>query len=234
VTAADGATAEGASSALHLDRYYNSLGSIGSITFGLQSGWTLSAGPDVSLTPGAGSVTASLPSGASATFTRNADGSYSSASTTAQLTLAGGTYTLRDPSGYVETFDATSGTQESVQGPGDTSPTAVYEDTPSGPAQTVLYGLAETAAGNSLTMSYNDPNPVRGQIGPLLSFTGSAGGTAQYGYNGTGQLVSFTTYTGARTTYGYNAAGRLTPSPSPTGPRRRSRTPAPVRWRACP
>lgn len=220
VSDADGAQAEGTAAQLSLVRYYNSQDSPapGAVA---AADWSFSAGPEVTLALSGSTVTVQMPSGASAQFTRNTDGSYSSSNTTAKLSLANGVYTLVDPFGNTETFKLVNGSssdyyEASQESPGDSAPTTVDSNTSSDQSVSYLSDLINATDGTYLYINHPDYSLCGCQTPPVQSVNDSAGGTATYGYTGN-ELTSFTTYTGAQTGYGYDSSGRLDSITEPDG-----------------
>jgi YD repeat-containing protein len=221
VTTADGAQVD-PPLGIQLNRYYNSQPSDASQWMSWQGAgnWSLSAGPDVFLRPSGNTVTADMPSGASAVFTKNADGSYSSSTTSAKLVLSNGTYTLIDPFGTTETFDV-GGTELSQQNLGDTEATKVYED--ADPMETYLSALT-TSAGEFQTV-YPHNNATYGSTAGIQELDAYNGGytqhgSASYGYTDadidSSPLINFSIGSG-NTSYGYNGAGLLSSITEPDG-----------------
>jgi YD repeat-containing protein len=208
VASDDGTEADGSGTGIYFERYYNSEPS----TNAGAGNWQFSAEPAVKLTSNASGVSVNMPSGASATFTQNADGSFSSTDTSAQLSLANGVYTLDDPSGNTETFDGSNsdgffGRQISQEAPGDDGTSAIQYD--GGPA-TFPTGLTNSTEGTSLNFDWTAARSHDGDelAYPLEDVQGSAS-SVYYSYNSTGVLVGAPTSSDAGPTYGYNSAGLL-------------------------
>jgi YD repeat-containing protein len=221
VTAADGAQVD-PPLAIQLNRYYNSQPTDASEWQSWQGAgdWSLSAGPDVFLRPSGSTVTADMPSGAPAVFTKNADGSFSSSSTTATLVLSNGTYTLTDPFGSTETFDV-GGTELSQRGLGDAEATTVNED--SDPMENYLSLLSDSAG--SLQPGYPRNDATYGSTAGIQELDAYNGGLAPYGSAGYGYVDGdiaaspLTTFSigSSNTTYNYNGTGLLSSITEPDG-----------------
>ena len=222
---------------LSLTRFYNSQGSTAN-TSGLGPKWLLSAGPQaVFLSIAGSSVTATMPSGATAVFTKQADGSYTSSSTTATLAYLSspptynGTaapYKLVDPFGNTDYFSS-SGSEVAIQ-PLNDSNTVIIQNQDTGFGVSELRELYDSGAPNSgVRLSYFATAPTGPYPAPQLQgaevFTTFTDNYSTYASAGDSMPLQ-TFYqpspgkaqpNGPAVRYGYNAAGLLSTVTEPDG-----------------
>ena len=175
-------------------------------------GWTSNNQASLRLDPnqGSGTLTTSpvvqvvQENGSTATFRRNADGTYSTASTTlATLTNnPDGSWTYARRAHVTLTFDSTGRFTRTTDLNGYHSDLAY-----NGSGQ--LTTLTDSA-GRTLTFSYNT-------AGTVAAVTDSAGRQTIFSYDGNGNLSSVTDPAGWVTGYGYDSAHRLTDVTDPRG-----------------
>ncbi len=177
---------------LSIDTYYNA-----QMVAGSHSGvWKLSPWGMVTVVENPdGSANYTGPSGFTATFTKNSDGSYNDAPGIDATLVKSGT-------GYTLTFHATG--EVYVFSGGSLS---VDKDRNGNQVSLSINRFTQT-----LTDSQGRSTTVQGGVGgsPLSSITDPSGRTVQYTY-GTGALLTgITDLAGKSTSFGYNGSGQLT------------------------
>ncbi len=184
---------------VNVDSFYNSL-STGSGAFGPKT--VLTTGRDVGLQLVAGSATFTGPSGFTAVFTRNGDGSYTEpAGINADLVAV--------PSGFTLTY-RTSGEQLSFS----TGGFLTADVSRDGVGNTFSYNADNTLAaitdstGASTNFSYTN--------GTISQVSHASTQTTTYTYDSSGRLTGDQTATGTPT-FAYDAAGNLTTITTPAG-----------------
>ena len=189
-------TSDPSTSAVAFSRYYNSF-SGGSGELG--AGWSLSVGPDVSLTVGASSAQLVGPNGYAISFEKRSDGSFAAPlSYEGSLTTnADGTFTLDQPSqSDTLTFDSHGKLSQVTDGAGNTF---TVQDAPVA-GKTVLSSYGP-ASGKRLTVSHDGSARI-------IRIDDPAGNHRTYAYNAQNQLISYQGPSRSET-YGYDANGHL-------------------------
>jgi len=185
---------------------------------GLPPGWSLGSTTAAwtSVTDMGTQVVLHSPSGGTATFVSNGDGTFSPqvAADTDSLTEVNGQVQVATSNGYLYQFNAAGQLTSMTSITDDLRPASLkyqYGPEPGAPAIVVLQSITDPVSGRSITLSYGStatcsaPNTA----GLLCGISYWDGTSASFVYNSGGELAEVLNPDGNATLFGYDSVGRM-------------------------
>ena len=186
---------------------------------GLPPGWRLAstATPAWSKATDLGAeVVLSSPTGATAVFTRNADGSYTAThGNTDYLSTVNGNLELSTSSGLLYTFGSDGSLAAATTVADETHPTSLQytygSDTAASSSTIVLQSITDPVSGRTVTLGYGNASgcSTPNAAGLLCDVQYWDGTSAQLGYNSNDQLAEIVDPGNVTTLFAYNTTNQL-------------------------